>query len=261
MRFFGWPSRLKTVPPLFSSHPHIEIRLEDISYYYEQAALFQHLSLTFPAQKFSLILGTSGSGKTTLLNLIAGLISPTEGIISASDNLSLTGRVAYMRQQDMLLPWANALDNIVIGSQLRGHTPDYDKAKILLEQVGLSDISYKKPSALSGGMRQRIALARTLYEDRPIILMDEPFSALDTINRTVLQSLALTLLRNKTVIMITHDPMEACRMGEYILVMTERGGFLPSFTPVSPVPRQVGDKSFHTLHTRLTTMLEEAVRA
>lgn len=193
---------------------------------YANKLLFDRLSVTVEAAKFTCLLGPSGVGKTSFLRLISGLIAPqsqgqTEltGTVVACDGKPLANRIAYLAQADLLLPWLNALENVIIGAKLRGSKPDLAKAKHLLVQVGLEHAITLRPGELSGGMRQRVALARTLFESRPIVLMDEPFAALDTINRIKLQELAATLLVNCTVLLVTHDPLEALRLGHSIYVM------------------------------------------
>lgn len=193
--------------------------LEGVSLQYQQKYIFRNLNTRFPAAQFSVLLGSSGVGKSSLLRMIAGLQNYNAGSIHATDGQSLSNRISYMGQQDFLLPWAKVIQNVMIGSHLRGEKRDRSLAEHLLEQVGLSDQCNAYPQSLSGGMRQRVALARVLYENRPIILMDEPFSALDTVTRTRMQDFTVALLRGKTVLLITHDPFEACRMGEHIQVL------------------------------------------
>ena len=137
----------------------------------------------------------------------------------------LTGNIAYMAQQDLLLPWLSVLDNVCLTQRLQGqplHQAIREQAMHLLEQVGLADKATSCPHALSGGMRQRVALARTLMQDRPVVLMDEPFSALDAVTRHKLQGLAFALLQGKTVLLVTHDPQEAVRLGHHIFIMEGR---------------------------------------
>ena len=114
----------------------------------------------------------------------------------------------------------SVLENTVLGARLRGQVPDFDRAENMLIRVGLADHMQKKPNALSGGMRQRTALARTLMEDRPVALLDEPFSALDASTRADMQELAAEVLLGKTVLLVTHDPAEAVRLGHQIMVLT-----------------------------------------
>ncbi len=194
---------------------------------YQQLKLFNELDFYLQAQKWTCLLGPSGIGKTTLLRFIAGLKYSKDttysGNIIASDNQPLNNRITYMAQQDLLMPWLNTLDNVLIGSYLRNEkitTQLKQKAIGLLENVGLKNIIHLKPEKLSSGMRQRVALVRTLFEDRPIILMDEPFSSLDIFTRLKLQNLAAKLLAKRTVLLVTHDPLEALRLGDYIYTIT-----------------------------------------
>jgi putative hydroxymethylpyrimidine transport system ATP-binding protein len=196
------------------------LNIENLALHYGGQAIFQDLSFTIPAGRLLALLGPSGVGKTTLLRIIAGLETPESGAVTASDGQPLAGRVAYMAQQDLLLPWARVIDNVMIGARLRGEPTEPDRAKTLLAQVGLADRALALPGALSGGMRQRVAIARTLYEQRPIVLMDEPFSALDAITRNRIQDLAAELLAGRTTLLITHDPLEACRIGDSLQVLT-----------------------------------------
>lgn len=200
--------------------------------------IFDKLNLPIAAGKWTCLLGPSGVGKTTILRLLAGLGDHIEhdGRISADDHQMIAGRISLMAQTDNLMPWLDVHDNIVIGSRLRGDEIQSAKAEVLIEQVGLTPHRHKKPNALSGGQRQRVALARTLMEGRPIVLLDEPFSALDSKIRAEMQELAARLFAGKTVCLITHDPGEAARLGDVIFVMNMNG--LQSVEPPSsPVIR------------------------
>ncbi|MGY3436397.1 MULTISPECIES: ABC transporter ATP-binding protein [unclassified Marinovum] len=204
------------------------------------AALFAPLTLRLEAGQWTCLLGGSGVGKSTLLRLISGLATGAEftGEITASDCGTVAPRVAYMAQDDLLLPWASVARNVVLGAQLRGQTPDTARLSRILARVGLTDHADKTPAALSGGQRQRVALARTLMEDKPVILLDEPFSALDAQTRAAMQDLAAELLAGKTVLVVTHDPAEAARLGHAIVVMTP-AGLTHCAPPAQPVPRPV----------------------
>lgn len=191
---------------------------------FEGRALFDDLALELPAGRTTCLLGPSGVGKTSLLRLIAGLQVPEPGMaLTASDGRSLAGRVAYMAQTDLLLPWLDVLGNATLGPRLRGDRAALavarERATTLLNDVGLGGRLASRPDTLSGGMRQRVALVRTLVEDRPIVLMDEPFGSLDAISRLQLQDLAARLLADRTVLLVTHDPLEAARLGHRIHVM------------------------------------------
>lgn len=176
------------------------------------------------------ILGPSGIGKSTLLRQVAGLLSPSPH----------GGRIAWMAQQDLLLPWLTISENLTLGARLRGEPPDWDRAEALLERLGLAGSAAARPATLSGGMRQRVALARTLMEDRPLILMDEPFSALDPVTRESIQDLACELLADRAVLLVTHDPVEACRIADRIFVLSGRPAILRLVADLpQPKPRDV----------------------
>jgi putative hydroxymethylpyrimidine transport system ATP-binding protein len=156
-----------------------------------------------------------------------------------------------MAQDDLLLPWARVSENAALGARLRGERPDTARLARILERVGLAEHAHKKPSALSGGQRQRAALARTLMENKPIILLDEPFSALDAQTRAAMQDLSVELLDGKTVLMVTHDPGEAARLGHAIAVMTPYA-LTEHPTPSATVPRPVDDRE--TLECQATLL-------
>lgn len=154
-------------------------------------------------------LGKSGIGKTTVLRCLAGLEACQPSFFKGH-------KVALLAQSDNLLPWATVFQNVVIGSILRGEKVDKDQALNLLQQVGLENYTTYYPMQLSVGMRQRVALARTLYEKADLILLDEPFTALDTKMKHELYQLTQALLADKTVIIVTHDPLEALALCQRI---------------------------------------------
>ncbi|MFA7429372.1 MAG: ABC transporter ATP-binding protein [Rhodospirillaceae bacterium] len=215
--------------------------------------LFQALDLDLPAGTWTCLLGPSGVGKTTLLRLVAGIApAGSEVRVATDDGQPLAGRVAYMAQQDLLLPWLSVLDNVMLGSRLRGEMPDRTKARALLDRVGLSAKAAARPSALSGGQRQRVALVRTLLENRPVIVMDEPFSALDPISRLRLQGLAAELLDGRTVLLVTHDPLEALRLGHRLHILQGHPARLgPALEMSGAIPRDVSDPGVMARHAEL----------
>jgi putative hydroxymethylpyrimidine transport system ATP-binding protein len=225
---------------------------------YDGQALFDELDFALSAGHCTCLLGPSGVGKSSLLRLLAGLLPGAASSVTCDDGQPLAGRAAYMAQQDLLLPWLSVLDNVLLGYRLRGQPLPREAAAALLTRIGLGDRLTARPDALSGGMRQRVALARTLIEDRPVILMDEPFSALDAVTRIKLQTLAAALLRGRTVLLVTHDPLEALRLGHRIHVMTGRPARLsPALEPPGATPRDVADPEVLRLQGELLKHLAE----
>jgi putative hydroxymethylpyrimidine transport system ATP-binding protein len=225
--------------------------------------LFDDLDFTLCGGLWTCLLGPSGVGKSTLLRLIAGLgPAPAGGTVTCDDGLPAKGRAAYMAQQDLLLPWLSVLDNVLLGHRLRDgqeHEQARHRAGELLESVGLGEQAHDLPSTLSGGMRQRAALARTLAEDRPVVLMDEPFSALDVITRVRLQGLFAESLKSRTVLLVTHDPLEALRLGHHIYVMAGRPARLGEpLEPSGSPPRNLHDPHLLGLQADLLELLSAA---
>ena len=222
---------------------------------YQGVTLFEGLRFRLEGGSWTCLLGPSGVGKTTLLRLIAGLAPGA--LVVVDDGGGLAGRVALMAQQDLLLPWLPVVENVILGYRLRGASRAElrrrrEEARQLLARVGLERQAKALPVTLSGGMRQRVALARTLMEDRPIVLMDEPFSALDAITRHRLQDLAAELLAGRTVLLVTHNPLEALRLGHRLYVLsgrpaTPRGPLVPKGTP----PRDAADPTLLAFQAEL----------
>ncbi len=227
---------------------------------YGGAVLFDALDFALPAGQTTCLLGPSGVGKTSLLRLVAGL--EDGGVATCSDGRPLAGRYAWMAQQDLLLPWLTVSGNIALGARLRGERIDAARIERMLATVGLQGRGDDRPAALSGGMRQRAALARTLMEDRPVVLMDEPFSALDAITRHRLQDAAAELLAGRTVMLVTHDPLEALRLGHRIHVLAGRPARLDeAMAPSGKPPRDPRDPEILKLQAELLTRLVSAREA
>lgn len=238
------------------------IRVRGASLSFDQDLLFRDLDLSLEAGLTTCLLGPSGVGKTSLLRLVAGLAQGVQGEVGDEAGQPLTGRISYMAQQDLLLPWCSVLDNVCLGARLRGEASGgatTQAARELLAQVGLLDAVSLRPGALSGGMRQRVALCRTLMERRPVVLMDEPFSALDAITRFELQQLAAKLLVGHTVLLITHDPLEALRLAHRVHVMAGRPARLdePLLPPGDP-PRDPSGATVIALQAELLKRLTHA---
>ena len=241
--------------------PAPEVRLRGAELEYGGRWLFQGLDLTLAAGRTTCLLGPSGVGKSSLLRVIAGLAAEARGAVSDGAGRPLSGRIAYMAQRDLLFPWLTVLDNVMLGARLRAErAADLpDRARALLDQVGLSGHEGDLPATLSGGMRQRAALARTLMEGRPLVLMDEPFAALDAVTRHELQELAAELLARCTVLLVTHDPLEALRLGHRVHVMAGRPARLDeALEPAGSPPRALQDPQVISLQGEL---LERLLRA
>lgn len=246
------------------------VLITEASLQYQHQLLFENLNLTLQAGQWTVLLGPSGVGKTSLLRLIAGLTSDVypSSSVKVSDNQPLSNRISYMPQNDLLLPWLSVLNNVLLSEKLRGILTAQNKkhyqnrALHLLERVGLAQAANQRPNTLSGGMRQRVALTRTFLEECPIVLMDEPFSALDVITRLELQTLAAELLSDRTVLFITHDPFEALRLGDDIYVMAGRPAKLGSVIhPPGEKPRNVMDSALIQLQAELLERLGEAKKS
>ncbi len=223
------------------------------------APLFGPVDIRLGGAAWTCLLGASGVGKSTVLRLIAGLETGAvfEGSVTAEDGAPLAGRVAYMAQSDLLFPWLDVLGNVVLGARLRGERPDEGRARALIERVGLGARIDRRPRTLSGGERQRVALARTLMEDRPVCLLDEPFSALDARTRADMQEMAAELLAGRTVLLVTHDPGEAARLGDAILLMSP-GGVTAAPVPPGPPVRPFDDPAMLACQGRLLAMMRAA---
>lgn len=230
---------------------------------YGNQTLFQDFNLTLSSGKCTCLLGPSGVGKSSLLHVIANLI-PYQGQITLDTGQLISSHVAYMGQTDLLMPWLTALENALLSWRLKGNLTKHnvDQAKQLFKQLDLKNIETKYPWQLSGGMRQRVALARTLLQDKPIVLMDEPFSALDAITRFQLQTLSASLLKDRTVLLVTHDPMEALRLADEIYVMSGQPATLShSIILTAPTPRDPGDGDLIYHHAKLFHELTKAKEA
>ncbi len=202
------------------------------------------LELSIETGRFISLVGPSGCGKSTLFNIIAGLLLPTEGriIIDGDDATGMIGRVGYMLQKDLLLPWRTVLDNVILGMEIQGKPlgEARDRALPLLKKYGLVGFENFYPNSLSGGMRQRAALLRTLLFDTDVILLDEPFGALDAQTKLQMQDWLMQLCSDfrKTVVFVTHDVDEAIYLSDEIHVMGTRPGRILESIPIGlPRPR------------------------
>ncbi|MBL94323.1 MAG: nitrate/sulfonate/bicarbonate ABC transporter ATP-binding protein [Magnetovibrio sp.] len=226
---------------------------------YKDRVLFDELEFVLEKGKWTSLMGISGIGKTTILRLIAGLASEFSSGTSIVHSRKISGELAYMSQVDLLFPWLNVLDNVTLGARLRGEECSKDRALELLRSVGLYANAADMPSSLSVGMRQRVALARTLMEDRPFILMDEPFSSLDSLTKVRLQDLAAEMLQDKTVLLVTHDPLEAYRLSDSIYVLSGQPACLDStIKPAGAPPRMIENSEVLQGQAELLARLSKA---
>jgi NitT/TauT family transport system ATP-binding protein len=206
------------------------------------------IDLELRANEVTAFVGPSGCGKSTLLELVAGLQEPDEGEIRRRP-------AAYMPQRDLLLPWRDALGNAGLALECQGvaRAEARRRAEPLFERFGLTDFERARPAALSGGMRQRVAFLRTLLQGRPVLLLDEPFGALDAITRADLREwLAGALAEDpRTVLLVTHDVEEATFLADRIVVLSPRPGRVVADFPVDlPRPRSVTDVAFAEVKAR-----------
>ena len=233
---------------------------------YRQLVL-DDIQLTVGEGEFVSIIGPSGCGKSTLLNIVAGLDSPDSGTVTVGGDqgVSALGRVGYMQQKDLLLPWRTVLDNAILGLELHGvpRRQARTRALELTEFFGLQGFENQYPYALSGGMKQRAAFLRTMLMDQEIVLLDEPFGALDALTRVQMQEWLLELWDSlrKTIVLITHDMDEAILLSDRVYVLTQRPGRVTLVLDVDlPRPRsyeQVTEPQFARLKSRLLEPLRE----
>ena len=197
---------------------------------HESLQAIHDISIHADIGEFVVIVGPSGCGKSTLLNIIAGLLQPDTGkvFLDGDDAVPRIGKVAYMHQLDLLLPWRTVLANATLGLEITGVSKQQatQKATDLAKRFGLHDFMSRYPSSLSGGMRQRVALLRAVLPERNLLLLDEPFKALDAITRAELQIWLSDVLdrSNRATIMVTHDVEEALILGDRVMVMSPRPG-------------------------------------
>lgn len=250
-----------------------QVVLDHVSVDYGGFAAVEDLSIEIRPGQFVALIGPSGCGKTSALRAIGGLLRPAKGTIRVEREIvhgPLPNRMAYVFQDLALFPWRSALRNVEIALELRGVGRRERRAAALetLHAVGLGEAVHKLPAEMSGGMRQRVALGRALVSHADILLLDEPFSALDEQTRMVMGAQFLHLLEEygKTVIFVTHSLDEAIYLSDVVVVMTARPGRLKELIEV-PLerprdPRMMRTHRFHALRDHLFSLLfEESSRA
>lgn len=201
------------------------LSIENVSKRFGQNEVIHNLSLQVKQGEFVSILGPSGSGKSTIFNLIGGLLSPDEGTIRLQNEKinGKRGSVSYMPQTPSLLPWRTILQNVILGQELQGET-NRERAQEMIQKAGLGDYIHSYPHELSGGMKQRVAFIRALLSPQPIILLDEPFSALDELTRLDMQKWLLDIweTHRPTILFVTHNIEEALFLSDRIFVLANR---------------------------------------
>ena len=219
------------------SKPRVVMKVDSIGMVFQNPGMTNLVALgdvSFDLREYEIlaVVGPSGCGKTTIFNVIAGLIEPTQGSVHVQEKLvqGASGQVGYMLQKDMLLPWRTVIENVILGLEVRGVSDKIarEKAMQLIEAYGLKGFENNLPTTLSGGMRQRVAFMRTLAFDPDVILLDEPFSALDFQTRILLQGEVMKIIRErgKSAILVTHDISEAITMADRVLVLSHRPSYV-----------------------------------
>jgi len=247
------------------------IRFDRVSKIFGNYTAIQDIDLEIRAGKFVSVVGPSGCGKSTFLNIAAGLIDPSQGsvaIFGAPLN-GLNRRASYMFQQDALLPWKTALENIALGLRFRSAGDIERQSREWVARIGLSGFENAYPSQLSGGMRKRVAMAQSWIVNPDILLMDEPFSALDVHTRLRMETelLALWTASPKTVLFVTHDLEEALALGDEVVVLSAgpASRIVNRFEVDLPRPRDLidirTDPRFGELYREIWSQLREEVLA
>jgi NitT/TauT family transport system ATP-binding protein len=234
----------------------------------EAAWILRDVTLTLEAGSFTCIVGPSGSGKTTLLNLLAGFDTPTQGVIALDDvPITKAGRDRAVIFQDVataLFPWLTALENVEFGLRMQGLSRQVCRARAAaqLALVGLDGHGAKFPYQLSGGMKQRVQIARALANDPAVLLMDEPFAALDAITRRDLQEELgrLWAKTGKTIVFITHDLIEALLLGTRVVVLGARGVVRGEYVTPAISPRSPSNPEFMRLYDEIQGVLATEVQ-
>jgi ABC-type nitrate/sulfonate/bicarbonate transport system ATPase subunit len=231
------------------------LSFENVTRRYGELTALAGIDLRMRPDEITAVVGPSGSGKSTLLELVAGLQEPSEGTVRVNGAASAAERrewCSFMPQRDLLLPWRDALGNAALALECQG-VPRREarrRAEPLFERFGLAEFERSRPAELSGGMRQRVAFLRTLLPGRPLLLLDEPFGALDAITRADLQEWLAGMLaaEPRTVLLVTHDVEEAVFLADRVIVLSARPGrVVAEFEVGLPRPRAVTDPELAAL--------------
>ncbi len=249
------------------------VEFTDVGLHYGSYEAIDRITCTVPHGQFAAIVGPTGCGKSSLLNLVAGLLAPTRGqVMTSGQPVTAVNRdAAYMFQLDALLPWKNVLDNVMLGPLLRGRSREDAQAdaRQWIDRVGLTGFEDRYPHQLSGGQRKRTAMAQALINRLPLLLMDEPFAALDVQTRALMENELLGLWHDvgATVLFVTHDLEEAIAMSDRVLLMTAgpRARLKGDYRVELPRPRNVVEArfmpGFAQVYERVWLELREEVMA
>ena len=244
-----------------------KLRVEDLSHIFTQNSIhlqvLNRINFSIETGQFVALLGPSGCGKSTLFNVISGVLTPRVGEIYYNEKpiYSKIGLFGYMQQKDLLLPWRTVIKNVLIGPEIQKESLNdaIKEAQRLLIQLGLEGFVQNYPAQLSGGMRQRVALIRTLLFRKDTLLLDEPFGALDAMTRTMMQSILLDIWdkEKQTILLITHDIEEALIMADKIYVLTARPATIKAEMDVTlPRPRSITDTKLIRMKSNLYEMMK-----
>jgi len=240
------------------------LNVAGLSKRFGELSIFEKFDLMLPQNGFTVLIGPSGCGKSTLFNVLTGAVDGDGGQISWCGKTvsNLREISAYMQQKDLLLPWFSLFDNALLPARVTGADPakSGEKARALFNRLGLAGFETYLPGAVSGGMKQRCALVRTLMFERDLVLLDEPLSALDAITRRSLQSLLLMLQVEfeKSILMITHDIDEALRLADEVLVLSARPmRLLNRFSLNGPKPRRFDNPELIKIKEYVLNRLQE----
>lgn len=216
----------------------MKLEVSDLTFFYENQCILDHISFSLQKGEFVSILGPSGAGKSTILKLLAGVLKPETGMtqVDGETVTGISGHFAYMPQNDLLLPWKNILDNVCLYGAIHHNAKEMKQTALeYFPAFGLAGCEYRYPSTLSGGMRQRAAFLRTALCRADILLLDEPFGALDVITREEMQDWLLSMRKqlNQTVLLVTHDMDEAIYLSDRILILNGSPSAIRSHIPVT----------------------------
>jgi ABC-type nitrate/sulfonate/bicarbonate transport system ATPase subunit len=239
--------------------------LRDVTQRFGETVALTSTSLAIGSGEFVSVVGPSGCGKSTIFNIIAGVLEPSSGtvMIDGKDVTGSAGHVGYMLQKDLLLPWRTVIDNIVLGAIMKGGATSAQRREgaALARRYGLGDFINHYPAALSGGMRQRVALMRTLAMHHDVMLLDEPFGALDSQTRLSMQQWLLDVWaeQQRTIVFVTHDIDEAIFLADRVMVMSPRPGRIQETLTV-PIERPrpmscLTSKTFSELKGRILELI------